>query len=96
MSSTQDSQADTATSTAQFIQGEFRKEEKVFLTEFLPTWFSTFYSDDDQTVGKGDKKEWVIKNVYPRFKEKFYPEGTVCPTALSLQTVSLFIFHFCN
>ena len=93
MSSAQDS--DSVASTVQkFAQGEFKEEEKVFLNEFLPTWFSTFYSDDDQTARKGDKKDWVIQNVYPKFKEKFYPDGTVRPTAVSLQTVSLFSVDF--
>jgi hypothetical protein len=93
MSSAQDSDG-VASTAQQFAQGEFKKEEKVFLNEFLPTWFSTFYSDDDQTAGKGDKKDWVIQNVYPKFKEKFYPDGTVRPTAVSLQTVSLFSVDF--
>ena len=70
-----------------FKKGEFNKEEKVFLTEFLPVWFSTFYSDD-QTSAKGDKKEWVIKNVYPKFIDHFFHEGAVRPTMQSLQIVS--------
>lgn len=68
-------------------QGEFSKQEKDFMDEFAPEFLATFYSGTQQS-GKGDKKEWIHSNVYPKYVERFHSDGPNGPTADSLRAVS--------
>jgi hypothetical protein len=68
-------------------QGEFSKQEKDFMDEFAPEYMVTFYSGNQQS-GKGDKKEWIYSNVYPKYVERFHSDGPNGPTADSLRAVS--------
>lgn len=69
-------------------QGEFSKEEKKFLDASLPMYLGTFYSPSEDRPKKGDKKDWVLDNVYPKFLTKFNSAGPDGPNLDSLSTVS--------
>lgn len=69
-------------------QGEFSKEEKKFLDASLPMYLGTFYSPSEDRPKKGDKKDWVLENVYPKFLTKFNSDGPDGPNLDSLSTVS--------
>ena len=68
-------------------QGEFSKEEKKFLNAFLPVYLGIFYSPSGDRPKKGDKKDWVLENVYPKFLTEFKSDGPDGPNLNSLSTV---------
>ena len=69
-------------------QGEFSKEEKKFLDASLPMYLGTLYSQSEDRPKKGDKKDWVLENVYPKFLTKFNSAGPDGSNLDSLSTVS--------
>lgn len=70
-----------------YQQGEFSREEKEYMNGYLSRWFAAFDRDGDQGR-KGDKKQWVINNMYQKFVGKFHPDPTKPrPTTHSLETV---------
>ena len=68
-------------------QEEFSKEEKKFLDASLPMYLGTFYSLSEDRPKKGDKKDWVLENVYPKFLTKFNSDGPDGPNLDSLSMV---------
>lgn len=76
-------------------QGEFSKEEKKFLDASLPMYLGTFYSSElEDRPKKGDKKDWVLENVYPKFLTNFNSAGPDGPNLDSLSTVSDYCMSF--
>jgi hypothetical protein len=79
-------------------QATFTKEEKNFLNTFLPLYLATFGSADGDgasTSKKGDKKDWVLDEVYPKFATKFNSDGPDGPNLDSLKTVSEWVYLSC-
>lgn len=66
------------------IQGKFDKDERDFLEPYLPVYWDLFGGGSK----KGDKKEWVEENIYPKFVKRFNSEGPTGPDLDSLQKVS--------
>lgn len=75
-------------------QGPFKGEHRLFLKALLPEYLAFC----EQLEGNGprrvqgvmgDKREWVITNVYPKYKEKFNPEAAGGPNLESLREVRL-------
>lgn len=80
--------------TPQPSQGRFDKEQTAFLKQFSADY--TQYYESLSKVGsgirgirgtKGDKSNWVLQNVYPKFITRFNSGGPDGPNLPSLQKV---------
>ena len=79
-------------------QATFTKEEKNFLNTFLPLYLATFGSagsNGSSTSKKGDKKDWVLDKVYPKFATNFNSNGPDGSNLNSLKTVSEWAYLSC-
>jgi len=76
------------------LQGEFTKEQITYLKEMLPAYLAHQSTLSKTATGprmvrnvKGEKGNWLKKNVYSNFVEKFSSDAPDEPNLASLKTV---------
>ncbi|PPR05681.1 hypothetical protein CVT26_009262 [Gymnopilus dilepis] len=67
-----------------FVKTSFTADEETFLEAYIPTWRARYYAGSS-TARKGEKKQWVTMEPYPKFIAKFYAEGNLKPHETQLQ-----------
>jgi hypothetical protein len=77
------------------LQGRFDQKQKKFLNSHLPAYHEYYKSQAEKGTGvrgirgiKGNKREWVLNNVYPDFAREFKSDGPEGPNIASLKDVS--------
>ncbi len=79
--------------------GKFSKEETNFLNTHLPAYEALCYQLAEKAIGpkgtvKGQKKEWVLSKVFPKFIKEFSSNQKGDAQLQSLQTVGSLLQHF--